>query len=158
MAHFSGWLSFSHLKTWKKLIFPLQGKKPPPKQNKKKVKPAQSKTTHSPHHRILNEIRLAGIQEGDLIQPFQSKASFRFASHCSELCPNTMSNNGDFTKTTHQALGRNLVYVGDTRCSILSSMQPPSFLLQGVSEDFSFSEQSSQGDASSLGSEVKTKI
>lgn len=69
-----------------------------------------------------------------------------------------MSNNGDFTKTTHQALDRNLVYVGDTRYSILSSMQPPSFLLQGVSEDFSFSEQSSQGDASSLGSEVKTKI
>lgn len=72
---------------------------------------------------------------------------------------NTISKNRNFTKTTHQAFGRNVVYVSDPRHSIISQQMQPHFLL--FSRDYpriSIFLNRTKRDISSLGSEVKTNI
>lgn len=72
---------------------------------------------------------------------------------------NTIAKKRNFTKTTRQAFGRNVVYVSDTRYSIISQQMRPHFLL--FCRDYlriSIFLNKTKRDASFLGSEVKMNI
>lgn len=70
---------------------------------------------------------------------------------------NTIAKKRNFTKITCQAFGRNVVYVSDTRYSIISQQMRPHLFCRDYLSISIFLNKTKR-DASSLGSEVKMNI